>query len=175
MEYTLLIISNIFLIVSMLGGIGMITMGLPGNLLLFIGVLLYAAGSGFIYLSFESLIVVLVILLLAEGIEFVAGLMGAKKEKASKRAMVGAVFGGFCGAVIGSGIVPIVGSMIGLVGGGFLGSYLAEYSKAKDSDKAGRVAVGVAIGQMTGVVVKLVMALAAIVYVVCQIPWSRSL
>lgn len=175
MEYTLLIISNIFLIMAMLGGIGMITMGLPGNLLLFIGVLLYAAGSGFIYLSFESLIVVLVILLLAEGIEFVAGLLGAKKEKASKRAMIGAVFGGFCGAIVGSGIVPIVGSMVGLVCGGFVGSYLAEYSKAKDRDKAGRVAVGVAVGQMTGVVVKLVMALLAIVYVVCQIPWTYSL
>lgn len=175
MEYTLLIISNLFLVAAMLGGIGMITMGLPGNALLFVSALLYAAGSQFTYLSIESLVIVLVILLLAEGIEFIAGLMGAKKEKASKRAMVGAVFGGFCGAVIGSGIVPLVGSMIGLVCGGFIGSYLAEYSKAKNRDKAGRVAVGVAIGQMTGVVVKLIMALVAIVYIICQIPWSHSL
>lgn len=175
MEYTLMLISNIFLIVAMLGSIGMITMGLPGNALLFVSALLYAAGSQFTYLSVESLVVVLVLIILAEGIEFIAGLMGAKKEKASKRAMVGAVFGGFCGAVVGSGIIPLIGSMVGLVCGGFIGSYLAEYSKAKDGDKAGRVAVGVAIGQMTGVVIKLIMALVAIVYVVSQIPWSHSL
>ncbi|MBQ5832861.1 MAG: DUF456 domain-containing protein, partial [Selenomonadales bacterium] len=52
-----------------------------------------------------------------------------------------------------------------------LGSYLAEYSKAKDKDKAGRVAVGVAVGQMTGVLAKIVLALAAIIYIVSQLPW----
>ncbi|MBO5245158.1 MAG: DUF456 domain-containing protein [Selenomonadales bacterium] len=172
MEFGALFISNVFLIVAMLGSVGMISMGLPGNLLLFFSVLAYAALSGFLYLSYESLAVVLVIILLAESVEFLAGLLGAKKEKASKRAMVGAVFGGFCGALIGSGIVPLVGSVIGLVCGGFLGSYLAEYSKAKDTDKAGRVAVGVAIGQMTGVLTKLILALIAIAYIVSQMPWS---
>lgn len=172
MEFGALFISNVILIVAMLGSVGMISMGLPGNLLLFFSVLAYAALSGFLYLSYESLAVVLVLILLAESVEFLAGLLGAKKEKASKRAMVGAVFGGFCGALIGSGIVPLVGSVIGLVCGGFLGSYLAEYSKAKDTDKAGRVAVGVAIGQMTGVLAKLILALIAIVYIVSQIPWS---
>lgn len=175
MEYGALIISNVFLIAAMLGSVGMISMGLPGNLLLFFSVLFYAAWSGFLYLSYESLIIVLVIILLAESIEFLAGLLGAKKEKASKRAMVGAVFGGFCGALIGSGIVPLVGSIIGLVCGGFLGSYLAEYSKAKDSDKAGRVAVGVAVGQMTGVLTKLVLALVAIVYIISQMPWTTPM
>ena len=171
MELGALVISNVVLIIAMLGSVGLISMGLPGNLLLFFSVLAYAALSGFLYLSYESLAIVLVLILLAESVEFLAGLFGAKKEKASKRAMVSAVFGGFCGAVIGSSIVPLIGSIIGLVCGGFLGSYLAEYSKAKDKDKAGRVAVGVAVGQMTGVLAKIVLALAAIIYIVSQLPW----
>ena len=64
-----------------------------------------------------------------EILEFIAGVLGAKKGGASRRGMWGALIGGIGGAFLGIAIpIPIIGSLIGAAIGTFAGAILGELS-----------------------------------------------
>src|SRR5262245_17975079 len=65
---------------------------------------------------------------LSELIKFAAGAAGAKQGGASRRGMLGALIGGIAGAILLTGLMPIVGSLIGAMVGTFLGAGAGEVS-----------------------------------------------
>ena len=77
---------------------------LPGTLLVWGGVVLGAWIDDFTRVGVTTLAVVTVLAVLAWGLDYVAGLMGAKKAGASKLALLGAAAG------------TVVGLFMGLVG-----------------------------------------------------------
>ena len=128
------------------GVIGSVLPALPGVPLVFIGLLLAAWADGFAHVGPWLLVLLGVLALIAIGIDFVAGVLGAKKVGASRYAVIGATLGTFAGLFLG---IP------GIVFGPFVGALLGELAAGGGLRKAGGVGVGAWIGFLVGSIAKL--------------------
>src|SRR5690348_13712796 len=97
----------LLLLVVLLTGLLINVLGLPGLWLMVAGfggyALLTRWGN---YVGWPSLIALIVIGLIAEAVEFLAGAAGSRAAGARRRGMIGAIVGGFLGAIFLS-IIPI--------------------------------------------------------------------
>ena len=147
MAITLLWILCVALILA--GLAGTVLPVLPGTLLVWGGVVLGAWIDDFTRVGVTTLVVVTVLAVLAWGLDYVAGLMGAKKVGASKLALLGAAAG------------TVVGLFMGLVGVLFMplvGAAAGEYLARKDHTRAVKVGVATWVGIMVGLIAKVVLA-----------------
>jgi uncharacterized protein YqgC (DUF456 family) len=170
-EHTVLIINIIFILI-LLGGVIMTIMGLPGNTVIMLTGLAYGFYDHFKTIDYAILVIVFGIFIIGEVIEFVAGLIGAKKEKASKRAMLAPFIGTIIGGIWGTATLPIIGSLLGALLGVFVTTALAEYSKTKDITQAKRVAKSVVKGQIFSIFIKAATAVSMAIILVYQFKWQ---
>jgi uncharacterized protein YqgC (DUF456 family) len=98
-------------------------------------------------------IALIVLGLLAELFEFLAGAAGSKAAGGRKRGMIGAVVGALIGGIVGSPILPIIGTILGACLGAFIGAAVMEFYD-RDFQHAMRVGVGAAKGRFWGIVIK---------------------
>ena len=147
MEVTLLWVLCAALIV--LGLAGTVLPLLPGTLLVWGGIVLGAWIDDFTRVGTTTVVVVSVLAVLAWGLDYVAGLMGAQKAGASKLALLGAAVGTVLGlfmGLVGVLFMPLVGAAVG------------EYLARKDQIRAVKVGVATWIGIMLGLIAKVVLA-----------------
>lgn len=170
MESTVMI-ANIAFILAILAGVIMTIIGLPGNLIILLTGLLYGYYDHFDKMDYAILVIVLGIFIIAEIIEFVAGVVGAKKEKASKRAMFATFIGTIVGGIWGTAILPVLGSLLGALCGAFIATAVAEYSKTKDLDQAKRVGKSVLKGQIIAIIIKSTAAVSMAIILLYQLNW----
>ena len=149
---------------------------LPGN-----WVILFAAAALSLYHDGHNphwvfLLVILVILLAAEAVEFLGGMIGAKTFGASKTASWFAILGAMFGGLIG--IPPLTLAMLGTdhilmaVAGAFLAAWVVELIKRKTMRDSLKAALGAALGRGAGLASKIAGGLAAwVVLVVTAQPW----
>jgi len=166
-----LLLANIGMMFIVLLGAGVTLIGLPGNLIIFLGALGYGYWEHFTHFSTTFLLLLFGIFILGEAVEFLAGAMGAKKEHASGQAVIAAILGAILGGIIGTGLLPFIGTILGAMLGAFSASFLAELAHSGDAEKSRRVAISVAIGQITGMMFKLVVALGMVAAVALKLPW----
>ena len=122
---------------------------LPGTLLVWAGLLLGAWIDDFTRVGAGTVVVISILAVLAWALDFVAGLMGAKRAGASKFALVGAAIG------------TVVGILMGLVGVLFMplvGAAIGEYWAQRDQQRAAKVALATWIGLLVGMVAKVVLS-----------------
>lgn len=165
------LILNLGVTLVLLAGLGMTLVGLPGNLAVFLTAAGYGLYEGFVLMDARFLALLFGALALGEVAEFLSGMLGARREKASKRAMLGALFGGIAGALVGTGVFPVVGSLAGAMLGAFGLSYVAEMSKSGDAGKSARVAKSAAIGLVAGTLLKLAVGAGMVAAVISRLPW----
>ena len=147
MEPNFLWLASISLI--LIGLAGTILPLLPGTLLVWGGVLLGAWIDDFTRVSVGTVVIITVLAILAGVLEFVAGLMGAKRVGASKLALVGAALGTVAGifmGLVGVLFMPLVGAAIG------------EYWSQKNQERAAKVALATWLGLIVGMVAKVVLS-----------------
>jgi uncharacterized protein YqgC (DUF456 family) len=147
LEITLLWILCAALIVA--GLAGTVLPVLPGTVLVWAGIVLGAWIDDFQRVGTTTLVVVTVLAALAWVLDYVAGLLGARRAGASRQALVGAAIGTVAGlfmGVVGVLFMPLVGAA--------LGEYLAQ----KDQHRAVRVGVATWLGIMLGLLAKVVLA-----------------
>lgn len=144
------------LLVVMFSGLVLNLLTLPGIWLLTLGVFLYGWATGFQYAGLWTLVTLVVIGLIAETIEFLAGGAGAKKAGGTRWGGWGAIVGSLVGAIVGGIVIPIplAGSVIGVIGGAFLGAGLVEYCLMPDHGRAMRIGTGAAKGRLMGMMAK---------------------
>jgi len=171
MEYTAMVINLLFSIL-ILGGVVMTMVGLPGNILIVLLGLAYGYYDGFEHVDYAVLVITVGVFALGELIEFWAGLIGAKKEKASKRAVVAAFVGTVLGGIWGTVILPLIGSILGALLGAFVITAVAEYTKTKNKEQAKRVAIGVLKGQIVGMIFKVAIAVGMAVALIYHVQWQ---
>ncbi|MGI6092884.1 MAG: DUF456 domain-containing protein [Veillonellaceae bacterium] len=172
MEMISVMAVNIAASIGLLVGIGLTLINLPGNIVILLLALGYAVYDGFIHITFQTLFIVFTLFIAGEVVEFIAGAVGAKKEKASSRAMLAAVVGAIIGGIIGTGLLPVIGSVLGAITGAYGASYIAEYSKAGNAEHARRVGISVMKGQAVGMIFKIVMAVGMVALIVLEMPWG---
>ena len=122
---------------------------LPGTLLVWAGLLLGAWIDDFTRVSALTVVFITLLAALAWALDFVAGLIGAKRAGASKLALVGAAVG------------TVIGLFMGLVGVLFMplvGAALGQYWAQRDQQRAAKVAFATWLGLMLGMVAKVVMS-----------------
>lgn len=147
MEITLLWVVCAALI--LVGLAGTVLPLLPGTVLVWGGIVLGAWIDDFTRVGTTTVVVVSVLALLAWGLDYVAGLLGAQKVGASKQALLGAAVG------------TVVGLFMGLVGVLFMplvGAAVGEYLARKDHGRAVKVGLATWVGIMVGLIAKVVLA-----------------
>jgi uncharacterized protein len=123
-----------------LGLIGVIVPILPGILLIWLAVLVYAVLTGFQAITPFTFFILSLIALVTGTSDIWMSLLGAKKGGASRRSVLYGVLGSFIGFIAGS--IFIIGGLFGAVAGYILGILLGEYQKHRDWNLALKAGVG---------------------------------
>ena len=134
-------------IVMIIGILGSILPGLPSTPIVFIAALGHrlffgmdhSAGNGIMTLLF-------VIMLFSVMLDWVAGMIGAKKLGASRKGIIGTIVGGIIGIFFG---IP------GLILGPFLGAFLFELAGGRNLEHSGKAGFGAVLGIFAGACGKL--------------------
>lgn len=133
-------------VLILVGIVGSVLPVLPGVPIVFAGMLLAAWADHFTHVGSITLIILGVLTVIALIIDFIAGVMGAKRVGASRHAVIGAVIGTLVGIFLG---IP------GLLLGPFVGALLGELVAGGTLRKATGVGVGAWVGFLVGTVAKL--------------------
>jgi uncharacterized protein YqgC (DUF456 family) len=167
-----LVAINVLLIFVLLVGLVLTLIGLPGNLLIVLSVIIYGFIDGFTHYSVAFLLLLFAAYLLGEAGEFAAGMIMAKKRKASGLTLIAALLGSIFGGIAGTALLPGIGSLVGsmLVSYGFI--WLAEYIKSGDGAKAANVAKMMLFGSLIGTVLKLIIAVGMVTAIIVKLPWN---
>ena len=143
MQALYFILSGVLIVAGMAGAV---LPAIPGVPLVFAGMLLAAWTDHFQHVGTLTLSVLGLLALFAILIDFVAGLLGARRVGASSRALWGATFGTLIGLFFG---------LPGLLLGPFVGAVAGELSTGSKVEKATKVGIGTWLGLLFGTLAKL--------------------
>ncbi len=138
----------------LLASLCMVPLGLPGLWVMLGAALLYnvlfpAGGIGWVTLGGCGLLVVV-----AEVLEFTVGSRYTRKYGGSKRAGWGSIFGGIAGAIVGVPL-PVIGSVVGAFVGAFVGALAGEFTVPRESrGDLAKVATGAVVGRAVAAALK---------------------
>jgi uncharacterized protein YqgC (DUF456 family) len=164
-QHTLLALWVVLYILLLLAGGILNLFGLAGNWVM-LGAsvlhLLVADSESRIGYGFGVPLTLLILALLGELLEFLAGLLGAGKAGGSRRAMVLSMLGGIVGSLFGFSIgnffFPVIGGIVGIfvvAGLGALGgAVLGETWKGRGLEESMRVGRGAFTGRILGTLAK---------------------
>ena len=133
----------------LLGLAGTVLPALPGTAFVLAGIVLAAWIDDFTRIGVVTISIVAVLAVIAWVLDYVAGLLGAKKAGASRQAIVGAALGTVAGlfmGLVGVLFMPLVGAAVG------------EYLARRDQRQAVQVGVATWLGIMAGMLAKVAMA-----------------
>jgi len=121
----------------LLGLAGTVLPALPGTAFVLAGIVLAAWIDDFTRIGVVTISIVAVLAVIAWVLDYVAGLLGAKKAGASRQAIVGAAVGTVSGlfmGLVGAVFMPLVGAAVG------------EYLARRDQRQAVHVGVATWLG-----------------------------
>ena len=159
MEIFLLILFFLFSIAGIISHF----FGLPGNWVILVVSFLLAWAGHFEKIQISTLIILLGLTLFGELIEFMLGIIGAKKYEASNRAIIGSIFFGIVGAILGAPFLLGIGSIIGAFAGAFVGAVLIELIQGKKFDHAFSSGWGTLLGRVGGSFAKIFIGIVMVV------------
>ena len=132
----------IFTILSII----LVWINLPGTFIYFFLIAITSAINNFDIISKKSLLIMLLVFVLFEIIEFLLLGLTIKWYNGQKSSILLSILGGIFGAIIGSFIFPFLGTFIGLI----MGCYLATYFNEKKAGKTQKEAIKVADSTVLG-------------------------
>lgn len=145
---------------------------LPGNWMivglaaLFVSSVVATADGG---MGWDTVTQLIVLAVIGEGLEFMAGAAGAAKKGGSKRSVVLALLGALSGSIIGAvaGLpIPVIGTLVGALAGAgagaFVGAWLGEAWKGRSPEDRVSVGQGAMVGRLLGTVGKLAVGMVMI-------------
>ena len=137
--------------------------GFPGNWAVLVFSFLLAWSGDFDKIQTATLIILLVLSLLSEGIEFLLGIIGAKKYETNNKAIVGSFIFGIIGAIWGATFFFGIGSVICAFAGAFVGAVVVELILGKGFWQSVRAGWGTLIGRLGGSFAKIIIGMAMII------------
>ena len=141
-------------ILLLFAGIFSIVLGMPGTVIILIDAILYALFTGFDKIGLKVLIILLVISLLAEVLDFALGIAGAARYRASGKGIWASLIGGVIGAIVMTPVLFGFGTIMGCFFGGFAGILIVELIHQGQLKPALRAGYGVMLGKFSGMLVK---------------------
>ncbi|MGH7891467.1 MAG: DUF456 domain-containing protein [Thermodesulfobacteriota bacterium] len=165
MDYVLL---ALYILVSLAGLVSLI-FGLPGTFIILGASVLYGWYGGFSDITVRVIILLVVLALAGELIEFLLGILGSKKYESSNKAIVGSIIFGIIGAVMGAPFFFGIGAVIGAFAGAFAGAILMELTQGKKMDEAIKSGWGAFLGRVAGTISKGAVGIAMIAITVLAV------
>ncbi len=154
--FWLYLLYYVLLLITCIIGLAVSVLGLPGLWLMVAATVVYAVITGGTVLTGATVVVVALLALASEVVEFVAGAAGSQTAGGTWRGIVGAAVGGIVGGLVGVP-VPVIGPILGAILGAAVGAGVLELAgDVGDLQKAGDVAVGAAKGRLVGTLSKMV-------------------
>lgn len=166
MDYVVL---ALYILISLAGLVSLV-FGLPGTFFILGASVLYGWYGGFSDITVSVIIILVVLALAGELIEFLLGILGSKKYESSNRAIVGSIIFGIIGAVMGAPFFFGIGAVIGAFAGAFAGAILMELSQGKKMDEAIKSGWGAFLGRVAGTISKGAVGIAMIAITVLAVP-----
>jgi uncharacterized protein YqgC (DUF456 family) len=131
--------------------------GLPGTIVMLLLAFIYAAATGFGVLTWQTLLILAGVGLLAETADQLFQVWGARRHGASFKGILGSVAGGILGALLLNTLFPLLGGVIGAFVGAYAGALFVEKRVQGDWEGARRAAWGGFVGRAAGTMVKLLL------------------
>ncbi len=131
------------------GLVGTVMPALPGTVFVLAGIIVAAWIGDFQQVTWWTVGICIALTILSFVLDYAAGIMGAKRVKASRDAIIGAAIGtvvGLAMGLIGVLFMPLVGAAIG------------EWVGQRNHQQAVKVGVATWLGTMVGLVAKVVIA-----------------
>ncbi len=144
----LTILCSVLMVVGLLG---VVLPVLPGIPLAWLGLFIYALGTGFERISIATVVVFFILMILTLVLDFVAPMLGARKYRASKFG----VFGAFLGFTVGIFVLGFWGIILGP----FIGAFLGELIAGRKPRQALGSALGAFLGFVAGTLFKIIIIL----------------
>ncbi|MDD3774134.1 MAG: DUF456 domain-containing protein [Patescibacteria group bacterium] len=138
-----------------LGAIGIFLPLMPGVVLIFCGILLASFVANFSFISWITIVILGILVLISLIVDYFAGVIGAKFGGASILGILGALFGSLFGFTI---LGPI-----GLIVGPALGVLVFELISKRSPKNSLRVAGVSLISTLIGLVINIIIALTMII------------
>jgi uncharacterized protein YqgC (DUF456 family) len=145
-DVALWILSGGLMVVGLVGAVLPV---LPGAALVLAGAVLGAWIDDFQRVSGWTIGVLVALALLSWALDYVAGMLGAKKAGASKQALIGAAIGTVAGLFLG---------FVGVLVLPFIGAAAGEYLARRDHEAAVRVGLATGIGLVVALAAKVAIA-----------------
>ncbi|MFH1597982.1 MAG: DUF456 domain-containing protein [Patescibacteria group bacterium] len=139
------------IVLFLVGFLGIILPFLPGIPLIFLATLVYGIGTDFREITGNTVLWFLGLTIFALIVDYLSGIIGAKKFGASRMGIIGA----FLGMIIG---VLSLG-LVGLVLGPFLGAVFFEILAGRKEKDAIKIGFGAFVGFLAGTLFKFVLGL----------------
>lgn len=143
--------------------------GLPGNFIVLGAAVAYAFGTHFSQFGWGYLLVLAGLAVLGEILEFLFGTFTSVRYGGSRWSAFGSFVGGVGGAIVGTGLFPLVGTVIGAFLGAFLLAFLFEYAFRRREGEAARAGFGAFVGRILGLSTKVGLGLAMVILVALQL------
>lgn len=136
----------------MIGGMaGVIIPIIPSTPLIWLGAFIYALFDGFESISWLLLLIFAFLTILSMVLDYLGGIIGARKFGATKWGIVGSMIGAIAGF--------FAGGIIGMIIGPFFGAVLFELFFGKDLKTAFMSGVGTIVGFLGGAISKIVIGI----------------
>ena len=128
---------------------------------------MYALFSGFERITGGMLLALALLTLCGEGLEYVFGVVSARRFGASKKGIIFSIVGGFIGAVMGAPLFFGFGAVLGAFFGAFAGAVLIEIVTLGTGEwkKAIRSGAGSFLGRVAGMITKIALAIGMVVWI----------
>ena len=114
-------------ILILFAGIYLTLFGLPGTIIIFFDVLLYALFTGFARIGWKALLFLLVFSIFAETIDILIGMTGAPRTPVLKKSFWAAAIGAIAGTMILTPFLWGLGTWTGFFLGGLAGIMTIEF------------------------------------------------
>ena len=130
------------------GFLGIFLPVLPGIPLAWLGLFIFAIGTGFEKISILATVIFFILMLLTLAFDFLAPMLGAGKYKASRLGIAGTFFGFLVGI--------LVFGFWGIILGPLIGAFVGELIARRPAGQALKSATGAFIGFLAGTLVRVI-------------------
>lgn len=144
---------TIFILILFVG-IFTTLLGMPGTIIILINVIFYALFTGFEKIGFKIIVILILLSVLAEAIDFALGMLGAARFGASSQGIWASVIGSIIGAVVMTPILYGLGTVVGIFLGGFMAVLIVELIRQGQLKPALRAGYGAFLGRFGGILIK---------------------